>query len=179
MKIIPGRLDGILIIEPKVFEDSRGFFYESYNCKVLSEYGIELNFVQDNHSRSVRNTLRGLHYQINPGQDKLVRVTCGEVWDVVVDIRQKSPTFGQWESFRLSAANKKQLFVPKGFAHGFCVLSDWAEFQYKCSAYWSPADERGIIWNDPDLGIDWPVAEPVLSAKDRVNPPFRAMIPYF
>ncbi|MFA6716576.1 MAG: dTDP-4-dehydrorhamnose 3,5-epimerase [Victivallaceae bacterium] len=179
MKIIPGKLDGILIIEPKVFGDNRGFFYESYNFRKLSEYGVELNFVQDNHSRSVKNTLRGLHYQINPGQDKLVRASIGEVWDVVVDIRKNSPTFGQWESFLLSAENKKQIFVPKGFAHGFCVLSDYAEFQYKCSEYWSPPDERGILWNDPDLKVPWPVEAPILSAKDTQNTAFKDIELYF
>lgn len=179
MKITQGKLAGILIIEPQVFADSRGFFYESYNYEKLREYGVELDFVQDNHSRSVKNTLRGLHYQINPGQDKLVRASIGKVWDVVVDIRKDSPTFGQWESFLLSAENKKQLFVPKGFAHGFCVLSDWAEFQYKCSEYWSPADERGIMWNDPDLKVQWPVTEPVLSSKDTKNILFKDIELYF
>jgi dTDP-4-dehydrorhamnose 3,5-epimerase len=179
MKITPGKLDGILVIEPKVFEDKRGFFYESYNRKILSEHGVNLDFVQDNHSRSVKNTLRGLHYQINPGQDKLVRASIGEVWDVVVDIRKNSPTFGKWEGFLLSAENKKQVFVPKGFAHGFCVLSDWAEFQYKCSEYWSPADERGIEWNDPDLKVPWPVKSPILSAKDMKNIPFKDIDLYF
>jgi len=179
MKITAGKLEGILVIEPKVFEDSRGFFYESYNHKVLQAHGVDLDFVQDNHSRSVKNTLRGLHYQINPGQDKLVRATIGEVWDVVVDIRENSPTFGQWESFVLSEKNKMQIFVPKGFAHGFCVLSDWAEFQYKCSEYWSPADERGIIWNDPDLKVEWPVTEAILSSKDAENTLFKDIELYF
>ena len=179
MKITAGKLEGILIIEPQVFEDSRGFFYESYNDKKLREYGVELDFVQDNHSRSTKNTLRGLHYQINPGQDKLVRATIGEVCDVVVDIRKNSPTFGEWESFILSAENKKQIFVPKGFAHGFCVLSDWAEFQYKCSEYWSPTDERCIIWNDADIAVKWPVNEPTLSAKDEKGTPFKEIELYF
>jgi len=179
MKITAGKLKGILIIEPKVFEDSRGFFYESYNYRKLHEYGVKLDFVQDNHSRSVKNTLRGLHYQINPGQDKLVRASIGEVWDVAVDIRKNSPTFGQWESFLLSAENKKQIFIPKGFAHGFCVLSDWAEFQYKCSEYWSPADERGIVWNDPDLKVEWPATEPILSSKDTENILFKDIELYF
>ncbi len=170
MNIVNGKLDGILIIEPKVFADNRGFFYESYNQHELKKHGIDLNFVQDNHSRSVKNTVRGLHYQVNPGQDKIVRATMGVVWDVVADIRKDSPTFGQWEAYELSADNKRQLFVPKGFAHGFCVLSEVAEFQYKCSEYWSPSDERGIAWNDPEIGIDWPAIEPVLSAKDLNNP---------
>ncbi len=179
MQILAGKLEGILILEPKIFEDSRGFFYESYNSKKLSECGIDQNVVQDNHARSVKNTLRGLHYQINPGQDKLVRVSIGEVWDIVVDIRKDSPTFGEWESFLLSAENKKQIFIPKGFAHGFCVLSDWAEFQYKCSEYWSPDDERAIMWNDPDLKIDWPVSNPILSPKDTKNILFKDIELYF
>ncbi|QSH41067.1 dTDP-4-dehydrorhamnose 3,5-epimerase [Lentisphaerota bacterium ZTH] len=170
MNIIPGKLEGILVIEPQVFADNRGFFYESYNRRELEKYGIALDFVQDNHSRSVKNTLRGLHYQVNPGQDKLVRATLGSVWDVVLDIRKKSPTFGQWEAYELSAENKRQLFVPKGFAHGFCVLSDLADFQYKCSEYWSPEDERGIAWDDPAIGVNWPVAQPILSEKDLKNP---------
>lgn len=176
MNVKRTRLEGVLLIEPKVFGDSRGFFLESYNRKKFEEVGINLDFVQDNHSRSAQNTLRGLHYQINPGQDKLVRVTNGEVYDVVVDIRHNSPTFGQWESFVLSAENKKQVFVPKGFAHGFCVLSEYADFLYKCSEYYSPADERGIIWNDPDLAVDWPLTgPPVLSEKDKLNPSFKEM----
>jgi dTDP-4-dehydrorhamnose 3,5-epimerase len=179
MKITHGRLNGILMIEPKVFEDERGFFYESYNCAQLDLFGNMPRFIQDNHSRSTKNTLRGLHYQINPGQDKLVRVTLGEVFDVVVDIRHGSPTFGQWEGYILSQTNKMQLFVPKGFAHGFCVLSDFAEFQYKCSEYWSPADERGICWNDPDIGVEWPVSAPILSPKDQRNTMLCEHQPYF
>ena len=179
MKVTECKLNGILLIEPDVFEDSRGFFFESYNSRKLAEHGITLDFVQDNHSRSVKGTVRGLHYQINPGQDKLVRVVFGEVFDVVLDIRKKSPTFGQWESFNLSAQNKKQLFVPKGFAHGFCVVSEVAEFLYMCSEYYSPQDERAIIWNDPQLSINWPVEKPVLSGKDVKNPLFKDMEAYF
>ncbi|MCP3966177.1 MAG: dTDP-4-dehydrorhamnose 3,5-epimerase [Lentisphaerae bacterium] len=179
MKIVSGKLDGILIIEPRVFADNRGFFYESYNQKELENFGVNLNFVQDNHSRSVKNTVRGLHYQINPGQDKLVRATVGTVWDVVVDIRKDSPTFGQWEGYELSAENKRQLFVPKGFAHGFCVLSDIADFQYKCSEYWSPADERGIAWDDAEINVEWPVSAPVLSEKDLRNPELKNVDLYF
>jgi dTDP-4-dehydrorhamnose 3,5-epimerase len=179
MIIKESKLKDILIIEPKVFDDNRGFFYESFNREAYKKNGITVDFVQDNHSRSVKNTVRGLHYQINPGQDKLVRVTLGKVWDVVVDIRTGSPTFGQWESFELSAENKRQLFVPKGFAHGFCVLSDWAEFQYKCSEYWSPKDERAIIWDDPELNINWPVENPILSEKDLKNPAFKDADLYF
>lgn len=166
MNVIKGKLDGVLIIEPKVFGDNRGFFMESYNAAKFAEIGINLNFVQDNHSRSAKGVVRGLHYQINPGQDKLVRVIKGEVFDVVVDVRRNSPTFGQWESFIISEENKKEVFVPKGFAHGFCVLSDIADFAYKCSEYYAPDDERGILWNDPDVGVKWPVEKPVLSDRD-------------
>jgi dTDP-4-dehydrorhamnose 3,5-epimerase len=179
MIVKESKLKGILIIEPRVFEDNRGFFYESFNSDAYKKNGITVNFVQDNHSRSVKNTVRGLHYQVNPGQDKLVRVTLGKAWDVVVDIRTGSPTFGQWEGFELSAENKRQLFVPKGFAHGFCVLSDEAEFQYKCSEYWSPKDERAIIWDDPELNINWPVENPILSEKDSKNPAFKDADLYF
>ncbi|MCK5453127.1 MAG: dTDP-4-dehydrorhamnose 3,5-epimerase, partial [Calditrichia bacterium] len=132
-------------------------------------------FIQDNHSRSIKNTLRGLHYQINPGQDKLVRVIVGEVFDVAVDIRFGSPTFGKWVAIVLSAENKQQVFIPKGFAHGFCVLSEVAEFEYKCSEFYSPQDERGILWNDPDLGIEWPFDDPILSEKDGNNPLFKSI----
>lgn len=173
MNVIKSKLDGILIIEPKVFGDNRGFFLESYNHAKFAEIGIDLTFVQDNHSRSVRGVVRGLHYQIKPGQDKLVRVVRGSVFDVVVDIRRNSPTFGQWEGFYLSEENKKQVFVPKGFAHGFCVTSEVAEFVYKCSEYYAPADERGIIWNDPAIGVEWPVAEPILSPRDLKLPLLR------
>ncbi len=179
MKVFKGKLEGILIIEPQVFGDDRGFFFESFNQRKLAEHGIREKFVQDNHSFSVKNTLRGLHYQINPGQDKLVRVTSGEVFDVVVDIRRGSPTFGQWEAFHLSAENKMQIFVPKGFAHGFCVVSESANFLYKCSEYYSPQDERGIIWNDPDIGVEWPVEDPILSQKDTANLPFAENESYF
>ncbi|OGV52340.1 MAG: dTDP-4-dehydrorhamnose 3,5-epimerase [Lentisphaerae bacterium GWF2_52_8] len=171
MKVNEGKLKGTLLIEPKVFRDARGYFFESYSAKKLAEYGIKMNFVQDNCSYSVKNTLRGLHYQIEPNaQDKLVHVTAGEVFDVVVDVRRNSPGFGQWESFILSAENNNHLFVPKGFAHGFCVLSDFAGFVYKCSSYYSPPDERGLLWNDPDLNIPWPTKNPILSPKDKILP---------
>jgi dTDP-4-dehydrorhamnose 3,5-epimerase len=170
MDIKEGRLPGIKIITPRVFGDGRGFFLESYNREKLRGHGIAVDFVQDNHSFSTKNVLRGLHYQINPGQDKIVRVTSGKVFDVVVDVRKNSPTFGHWENFILSAENKIQVFIPKGFAHGFCALSENVDFLYKCSEYYSPANERGIIWNDPDIGIEWPVREPVLSEKDKEYP---------
>lgn len=158
----------VKIIEPQVFGDARGFFYESFNARKFAETvqdGVE--FVQDNHSRSVKGVLRGLHYQIQHPQGKLVRVVEGEVFDVVVDIRRSSPNFGKWEGVCLSAANKRQLWVPPGFAHGFCVTSDSAEFLYKTTDYWYPEFERSLLWNDPALGIEWPLdAEPQLAAKD-------------
>ena len=173
MKVSGTTLDGVLIIEPKVFRDSRGVFYESYSGIKYEEYGIPNHFVQDNHSVSTQGTVRGLHYQVNPGQAKLVRVTRGEVFDVVVDIQKNSPTRGKWWGTRLSETNYLQLYIPVGFAHGFCVLSESAEFLYKCSDYYSPENERGIIWNDPDLAIDWPAEQPILSKKDQTHPRFR------
>ncbi len=173
MKVTETNLKDVLLIEPDVFGDERGFFFESYNLARYRELGIDETFVQDNHSQSVRNTVRGLHYQVNPGQGKLVRVVVGEVFDVAVDIRFGSPTFGRWTGHYLSAGNKLQLYIPAGFAHGFCVTSDVAEFEYKCTSFYSPRDERGILWNDPDLNIDWPVDEPILSGKDQQNILFR------
>jgi dTDP-4-dehydrorhamnose 3,5-epimerase len=158
----------VVLFEPKVFGDDRGFFFESFNKSVFEEAtGLRRDFVQDNHSRSVRNVLRGLHYQIKHPQGKLVRVTAGEVFDVAVDIRKSSPTFGKWVSEKLSAENKRILWIPEGFAHGFLVLSDVAEFIYKTTDYWAPEYERTIIWNDPTLAINWKnVQEPALSGKD-------------
>ena len=171
MKLVETGLPGVLIIEPKVFGDERGFFYESFNRRwFVEKTGISADFVQDNHSRSARNVLRGLHYQIQHAQGKLVRVSVGEVFDVVVDIRKSSPTFGRHAAFTLSADNKRMVWVPPGFAHGFLVLSDFAEFLYKTTDYWFPDFERTIVWNDPDLGIPWPLAnEPQLSAKDKLG----------
>jgi len=168
MQIISTDIPDLLIVEPTVFGDTRGFFFESFNKKRFQELtGISVDFVQDNHSRSARNVLRGLHYQIQHPQGKLVRVTSGEVLDVTVDIRKSSPTFGEWFSVVLSAENKRQLWVPPGFAHGFVVRSDYAEFLYKTTDYWMPEHERSILWNDPAIGVDWGIAgEPVLSAKD-------------
>ena len=168
MEIIPTSIPDLLIVEPKVFGDDRGFFFESFNQKAWNEAtGLNLPFVQDNHSRSARNVLRGLHYQIQHPQGKLVRTLVGEIYDVVVDIRQKSPTFGKWEGVTLSAENKRQLWVPEGFAHGFLVVSEVAEVLYKTTDYWYPEFERSIIWNDPTLAIEWPLAgEPVLAKKD-------------
>ncbi|HEY8094530.1 MAG TPA: dTDP-4-dehydrorhamnose 3,5-epimerase [Methylobacter sp.] len=169
MKVIPTTIPEVLIIEPKVFGDERGFFFESYNRRQFTELtGRDVDFVQDNHSRSVKNVLRGLHYQIRQPQGKLVRVVQGVVFDVVVDIRRSSPTFGQHVTEELSAENKRMLWVPEGFAHGFVVISDIAEFLYKTTDYWAPEFERSIAWNDPAIGIQWPIqGEPALSAKDQ------------
>ncbi|HJO93091.1 MAG TPA: dTDP-4-dehydrorhamnose 3,5-epimerase [Victivallales bacterium] len=175
MKVSTCKLDGILVIEPTVFDDNRGFFLESYNRKKYEDIGIGAEFVQDNHSASTKGTLRGLHYQLNPGQSKLIRATLGEVFDVVVDVRKKSPTFGQWESFIITAENKKQVFIPRGFAHGFCVLSDYAEFLYKCDEYYSPKDERGFLWDDPEININWPISDPILSKRDLSHPSFKKL----
>jgi dTDP-4-dehydrorhamnose 3,5-epimerase len=161
-------LSGVLIITPRVFPDPRGFFFESYNQESLRSHGIDTVFVQDNHSKSVKGTLRGLHFQLPPAaQVKLVRVVRGAIWDVAVDIRAGSPTFGQWVGAELSADNFRQIYVPEGFAHGFCVLSDEAEVLYKTSRVYSPAHERGILWNDAAIAVQWPVTEPLLSARDQ------------
>ncbi len=169
MQVATTNLPGLLVIEPKVFGDSRGYFFESFHAARYQEFGITCDFVQDNMSRSQKNVLRGLHFQLQQPQDKLVTVTNGSVFDVALDIRVGSPTFGQWFGVILSAENHKQLFVPKGFAHGFSVLSDSADFHYKCSDYYAPQHELGVIWNDPDIGIEWPLeAPPIMSAKDQV-----------
>jgi dTDP-4-dehydrorhamnose 3,5-epimerase len=171
MKTTPLALPDVLLIEPKVFGDERGFFFESFNqARFDAALGRSVTFVQDNHSRSARNVLRGLHYQINHAQGKLVRVVQGEVFDVVVDIRKSSASFGQWAGQILSADNKQMLWVPEGFAHGFLVLSEYAEFLYKTTDYWSPEHERCIAWNDPELAIAWPISTaPALSAKDQAG----------
>ncbi|MDA0345460.1 MAG: dTDP-4-dehydrorhamnose 3,5-epimerase [Proteobacteria bacterium] len=167
MKVIETKLKDCVIIEPKVFGDERGFFLETFQTeRYAAQAGIILPFVQDNHSRSARGVLRGLHFQINKPQGKLIRVVKGEVYDVAVDIRQGSPTFGQWEVIILSEENKTQLWVPPGFAHGFVVLSDTADFEYKCTDYYDPSDEGSILWNDPELNIPWPIDNPKLSEKD-------------
>lgn len=175
MNVIPTTIPDVLIIEPKVFGDERGFFYESYNEKIFAEKtGFKTQFVQDNHSRSAQNVLRGLHYQIKQSQGKLVRVVLGEVFDVAVDIRKSSPTFGQWVGCILSETNKRQLWVPPGFAHGFLVLSEKADFLYKTTDYYAPEYERTILWNDLDIGIDWPIADtPILSKKDKAAQPLK------
>lgn len=176
MKATPLRIPDVFLLEPRVFGDDRGFFYESFNQRAFeSAIGKSVGFVQSNHSRSAHNVLRGLHYQIQHAQGKLVRVVAGEVYDVAVDLRRSSPTFGQWVGEILSAENKKQLWIPAGFAHGFVVLSDSAEFLYNTTDYWAPEFERCIVWNDPTLGIAWPVTgEPVLSEKDARGVPFTA-----
>jgi len=168
LKVTPTAIPDVLIIEPTVFGDARGFFYESFNQRAWHEAtGLSTVFVQDNHSRSVRNVLRGLHYQIQHPQGKLVRVIAGEVFDVAVDIRRSSSTFGKWVGVMLSAENKRQIWVPEGFAHGFLVVSETAEFLYKTTDYWYPEYERSIVWNDPDLAINWPLSgEPLLAKKD-------------
>ena len=168
MNIIKTDIPDVLIIEPKVFGDARGFFYESFNARAFAEAtGLQVTFVQDNHSRSAKNVLRGLHYQIKQPQGKLVRVTAGEVFDVAVDLRKSSPTFGKWTGALLSAENKRMLWVPEGFAHGFLVLSDSADFLYKTTDYYAPAHERCIAWNDAQIGIQWPLTgTPTLAAKD-------------
>jgi len=171
VKVITTAIPDVLIIEPKVFGDERGFFFESFNRRRFAELtGRDVDFVQDNHSRSVKNVLRGLHYQIQQPQGKLVRVVQGAVFDVAVDIRKSSPTFGQHVALELSAENKRMLWIPEGFAHGFVVLSDTAEFLYKTTDYWAPEFERCIAWNDPAIGIQWPIeCEPALSAKDQLG----------
>ncbi len=170
MQIHRTPLEGVLVLEPVVHRDERGFFLESYSARTLRAHGITTIFVQDNHSRSVRNTIRGLHYQAGEGQVKLVRVLTGAILDVAVDIRWGSPTFGRWFGQVLSADNFLQMYIPVGFAHGFCVLSDIADVAYKCSSYYAPQDERGLAWDDPAIGIDWPVSDPILSARDRQHP---------
>ena len=177
MNVIPTSLPDVLIFEPRVFGDARGFFFESFNHKVFTDaVGIDYDFVQDNHSRSARGVLRGLHYQLVQPQGKLVRVAAGEVFDVAVDVRRGSPNFGKWAGALLSGDNKRQLWVPPGFAHGFVVLSESADFLYKTTDFYAPAHERAIVWNDPDLAIDWqlPVGlTPSLSGKDAAAPRFK------
>lgn len=169
LSVLPTSLPEVLIVEPKVFGDERGFFYESFNASAFAQAtGVDCAFVQDNHSRSVRNVLRGLHYQIGRPQGKLVRVVAGEVFDVAVDLRRRSPNFGKWAGVTLSAENKRQLWIPEGFAHGFMVVSEVAEVLYKTTDYYAPECERSILWNDPELNIAWPVeGAPILANKDR------------
>jgi dTDP-4-dehydrorhamnose 3,5-epimerase len=170
LRSIPTTLPGVVVIEPDVFSDDRGFFLETYNRQRFAELGIACEFLQDNHSRSSRGTLRGLHYQLHHPQAKLCRVIEGEVLDVAVDVRRGSPTFGRWTSSLLSAANFRQVFIPAGFAHGFLTLSESAQFLYKCTDFYHREDEHGLLWNDPDVNIDWGIANPLLSEKDRRLP---------
>jgi len=177
MKTTAAPLDGLVIIEPRIFGDNRGFFLETHNQQRYRRCGIDCSFVQDNLSSSVQGTLRGLHFQIARPQAKLVQALTGEIFDVAVDIRPDSTTFGQWFGIRLSEQNKYQLFIPPGFAHGFCVLSDSALFSYKCSDYYDPQDEGGILWSDQTLAIDWPLKNPILSKKDRQLPHLSDLTP--
>jgi dTDP-4-dehydrorhamnose 3,5-epimerase len=172
VNILETKFKDAVLIEPKVFGDHRGFFMESYNEETYKMNGIDMNFIQDNHSLSQQaGTLRGLHYQLQPkAQTKLIRVTRGAIYDVIVDIRKSSPTYGQWQGFILSAENKRQLLVPKGFAHGFCTIMEDTEVQYKVDELYSPENDRGIAWDDPTLNIDWPINNPILSDKDKAHP---------
>jgi dTDP-4-dehydrorhamnose 3,5-epimerase len=173
LQIIATSLPGVLLIKPRVFEDPRGFFMETYRQNVLADAGIHESFVQDNHSHSSRGVLRGLHYQLRNPQAKLCRVARGEVLDVAVDVRLGSPNFGKWVSAVLSGENHMQIYIPKGFAHGFVVRSETADFLYKCSDYFDAADDRGVLWNDPAIGIDWQTSSPILSEKDQRYLPLR------
>jgi dTDP-4-dehydrorhamnose 3,5-epimerase len=175
MRVRETTLPGVLVVEPLVFRDGRGFFLETWHARRFAEAGLGETFVQDNHSRSLRGTLRGLHWQWRHPQAKLIRVTTGEVFDVAVDVRPESPSFGLWTATYLSGDNLRQLFVPRGFAHGFCVLSDEAHVEYKCSDYYDAEGERGVRWDDPDLAIPWPVNAPLLSARDREHPMLREL----
>ena len=167
---LPTRFKSLVLIEPNVHADSRGFFVETYSQQAWKELGVTAPFVQDNHSRSTRGTIRAFHFQADPGQPKLVRVARGRAWDVVVDIRRSSPTFGEWESVELDDERNLQLYVPIGFAHGFCALSEVVDFVYKVGSYYDPATERGIAWDDPGLEIPWPTDQPIVSERDRHNP---------
>ena len=175
VKITPTRIPDVLLIEPDVFGDARGFFMESWHAQKFAAQGLDVSFVQDNHSRSGQGVLRGLHYQLEQPQGKLVSVVCGSVFDVAVDIRKGSPSFGQWVGAELSGDNQRQFYVPAGFAHGFCVLSESADFLYKCTDFYAPHDEHGILWNDPAIGIDWPGEDFRVSDKDAGNSVLRDM----
>tara|TARA_R110002167_G_scaffold30636_5_gene101245 strand:- start:123 stop:656 length:534 start_codon:yes stop_codon:yes gene_type:complete len=176
MRVIDTKLAGVKIIEPRVFGDARGFFLETFQADRYAEHGMTLPFVQDNHSRSGKGVLRGLHFQKTKPQGKLVRVVRGEVFDVAVDVRPGSPTFGQWQGVVLSDDNKRQYWIPPGLAHGFVVLSESADFEYKCTDYYDPSDEGCLLWNDPAVGIEWPVTSPLLSAKDQQGLSLQALL---
>jgi dTDP-4-dehydrorhamnose 3,5-epimerase len=169
-RAIETRLAGPVLVEPEVHGDARGFFVETFRADVWQGLGVDAAFVQDNHSRSSQGILRGLHFQTSPGQAKLVRCARGRIWDVLVDLRRESPTYGEWEGFELDDALQRQLYVPIGFAHGFCVLSDLADVTYKVSSYFDPDTEGAIAWNDPDVGVDWPISDPQISDRDRGAP---------
>lgn len=176
MRVVPSTiLPGVIVIEPDIHQDGRGFFLETYHAERYREHGITGPFVQDNHSRSIGGTLRGLHMQLRRPQGKLIRVIEGEIFDVAVDVRRGSPTFGRWDGVHLSAANFKQAFIPPGFAHGFCVVSPVAQVEYKCTDLYDPASELGIAWNDPVIGIAWPISEPLLSPRDSRHPTLDAV----
>ncbi len=176
-KAAPTEIDGLVLVEPEVHGDSRGFLVETYSADRWRELGIDVEFVQDNHSRSRAGILRGLHFQTSPGQAKLVRCTRGRIWDVAVDLRRDSPTYRRWEGYELDDERHRQLFVPVGFAHGFCVLSDVADVAYKLSSLYDPATEAGIAWDDPEVGVEWPVAEPEVSERDRDAPRLGELAP--
>lgn len=170
MNFLPGGIPGLVVVEPRVFRDDRGFFFEPYHAPRYKAGGIEVDFVQDNHSFSTRGVLRGLHFQKSPGQAKLVRCARGRIWDVAVDIREGSPTFGKWWGLELDSEHHRQLFIPVGFAHGFCVLSEEAEVMYKCSSVYDPATEAGVRWDDPEIAVGWPLKDPIISARDQQAP---------
>jgi dTDP-4-dehydrorhamnose 3,5-epimerase len=176
VQFVPTRLPGVIVVEPDVHKDARGFFLETYHAQKYGAAGIGGPFVQDNHSRSVGGTVRGLHLQLRKPQGKLIRVIVGEIYDVAVDVRRRSPTFGMWVGVTLSSANFRQCYLPPGFAHGFCVTSEYAEVEYKCTDVYDPESEMGIAWNDPAIGIHWPLAEPLLSERDRHNLPLSAQM---
>lgn len=171
MKVIPTTLPGVIALEPRVFGDKRGFFLETYREDILKDAGIDVTFLQDNHSRSTKGVLRGLHYQLTHPQGKLVRVTRGEIFDIVVDVRKGSPNFGEWYGTTLNEENMRMMYIPPGFAHGFMVLSNTVDFTYKCTNYYHPSSEQGILWNDPKIGIKWPTLDVIMSNKDQQNPP--------
>jgi dTDP-4-dehydrorhamnose 3,5-epimerase len=171
------RIDGLVLVQPRVISDDRGFFFETFRRDEFVDLGVTPEFVQDNHSRSARGTVRALHFQLSPGQAKLIRVARGAIYDVAVDLRRVSPTYGSYEAFELSDENARQIFIPVGFAHGFCVTSDVADVSYKVSSYYDPATERGIAFDDPDIGIPWPAQQPLVSERDRTNPRLSEIAP--
>ena len=175
MEVLPTRLEGLILLQPRVFADERGYFLETFSRDAYASVGIRADFVQDNQSRSVRGAVRGLHFQTDPGQAKLVRSARGTIFDVAVDVRRSSPTFGEWEAFELDDVLHRQLFIPVGFAHGLMAISDQADFAYKVDGFYDPGSEIGIAWDDPDLAIRWPIADAIVSARDRANPRLAAV----